>query len=186
MAPSAATRLRRLLCRPGEHASLAKPCWWGRIAWECTEPGPALCPASLIREPMSITDRHVDRALLVLRVAVAIIFIRHGYAKLFVMGHEGVTGFFTQLGIPLPGLAAWGVAILEFFGGIALALGLFTRPLGLLFFFNMLGAIGFALLPKGFGAFELEFLLAAGSLALALSGAGALSVDAGIPSRKSV
>lgn len=133
---------------------------------------------------MSITDRHVDRGLLILRVAVAVIFIVHGYAKLFTMGHEGVTGFFTQVGIPLPGLAAWGVAILEFFGGIALALGVFTRPLALLFLVDMLGAIGFVLLPKGFSGFELEFLLATSSLALALSGAGALSVDAGLPARK--
>lgn len=132
---------------------------------------------------MSITDRHVDRGLFVLRIAVAIIFIRHGHAKLFAMGHEGVTGFFTQLGIPLPGLAAWGVTILEFFGGIALAIGLFSRPLALLFFADMLGAIGFALLPKGFGAFELEFLLAVVSLAIALAGGGAYSVDARIAAR---
>ena len=55
---------------------------------------------------MSITDRHTDRALLVLRVTVALVFIAHGCSKLFVLGHAGVTGFFTQLGVPLPGVAA--------------------------------------------------------------------------------
>src|SRR5215217_7700119 len=128
---------------------------------------------------MSITARHIDRALLVLRLAVAIVFIAHGYAKLFVMGHGAVTGFFTQLGIPLPGIAAWGVSLLEFGGGLALAAGLFTRVISLLFVADMLGAIALAVLPKGFlGGYELEFLLAATSLTLALAGAGAYSADA--------
>jgi len=127
---------------------------------------------------MSITARHPDRALLVLRLALAVIFILHGYQKLFVMGHAGVEGFFTQLGIPLPGIAAWCVALLEFGGGIALAAGLFTRPLALLFVADMMGAICFALLPKGFaGGYEFEFLLAAGSLAVAIGGGGSPSVD---------
>ncbi len=133
---------------------------------------------------MSITERHVDRALLVLRLALALVFIAHGYMKLFVLGHAGVTGFFTQLGIPLPGLAAWGVALLEFGGGLALAAGLFTRALAGLFVCNMLVAIGLAVLPKGFvGGYELEFLLAMGSLTLALAGPGAYSVDARLAAR---
>lgn len=133
---------------------------------------------------MSLTARNIDRALLVLRVAVALVFIAHGCIKLFVMGHAGVTGFFTQLGIPLPGIAAWGVALLEFGGGLALAAGLFTRVLALLFVGDMLGAIVLAVLPKGFvGGYELEFLLAASALTLALAGAGAYSVDARLEAR---
>ena len=133
---------------------------------------------------MTITARHPDRALLVLRLAVATVFIAHGYAKLFVMGHTAVAGFFTGLGIPLPGLASWAVALLEFGGGLALALGLFTRILALLFVADMLGAIGFALFPHGFlGGFEFEFLLGAGALTLALAGAGAYSLDARLASR---
>ena len=42
---------------------------------------------------MSITARNTDRALLVLRIALATVFIAHGSMKLFVMGHDGVTGF---------------------------------------------------------------------------------------------
>lgn len=134
---------------------------------------------------MSVTERHVDRALLVLRLAVALVFIAHGCAKLFVMGHAGVTGFFTQVGIPLPGLAAWGIALLEFGGGLALAAGVFTRVLALLFVCNMLTAIGLVVFPKGFlGGYELEFLLAMASLTLALAGAGAYSVDARLAARK--
>ena len=135
---------------------------------------------------MSIAERNVNRALFVLRVAVAIVFIAHGYMKFFVMGHDGVTGFFTSLGIPLPGIAAWCISLLEFGGGIALAAGAFTRPLALLFICDMIGAIGLAAFKKGFvGGYELEFLLATGALALALGGAGAFSVDARLGARAS-
>ena len=133
-----------------------------------------------------MTTRHYDRALLIIRVAVGVIFLVHGYDKLFVMGHSGVTGFFEQLRIPLPGIAAWGVALLEFVGGFALVLGVFTRALATLFVADMLGAIGFAVLPHGFaGAFGIEFLLAATSLGLALVGAGGFSVDAHLAARVS-
>lgn len=128
---------------------------------------------------MSNPTRRTDSALLVLRLAVALVFIAHGFLKLFVMGHAGVTGFFTQLGIPLPGLAAWGVALLEFGGGLALAAGVFTRALAVLFVCDMLGAIGLVVIHKGFvGGYELEFLLAAASVSLAIAGSGAFSVDA--------
>ena len=127
---------------------------------------------------MSITDRSLDRALLVLRLAVGAVFIAHGYLKLFVMGHAGVEGFFTQLGIPLPGIAAWGVSLLEFGGGILLCAGIGTRVLSILFIADMLGAILFAVHAKGFvGGYELEFLLAAASLTFALAGPGAYSLD---------
>ena len=50
--------------------------------------------------------------------------------------------------------------------------------LSLLFVADMLGAILFAVRSKGFvGGFELEFLVAAASLTLALAGAGAYSLD---------
>ena len=134
---------------------------------------------------MSITARNTDRALLVLRLAVALVFIAHGHAKLFGFGHAGVTGFFASLGIPLPGIAAWCVTLLEFGGGIALAAGLFTRVLASLFVINMVVAIVLAVLPKGFvGGYELEFLLAMASLALAFAGAGAYSVDARLAARE--
>ena len=128
---------------------------------------------------MSITDRNVDRALLVLRFAVAFTFFAHGSVKLFAMGHDNVTSFFGSVGIPLPGLAAWGVALLEFGGGLALMAGMFTRVLAALFVVNMLAAIGFVVHSNGFvGGYELEFLLAAGSLSLALAGGGAYALDA--------
>lgn len=51
-----------------------------------------------------------------------------------------VTGFFTSLGIPFPGLNAHFIAGLEFMGGILLILGLGSRPVALLLTANMLVA----------------------------------------------
>ena len=134
---------------------------------------------------MAPVTRSTDRALLILRLAVAAVFIAHGYMKLFVMGHEAVTGFFASVGIPVASLLAWFIAVLEFAGGFALAVGIFTRTLGLLFVFDMLVAIALVVFPKGFvGGYELEFLLAAASACLALAGAGAYSLDAWIASHR--
>lgn len=132
----------------------------------------------------SATPRQASLGLAVLRLAVATIFIRHGAQKLFVYGFAGVTGAFTQMGVPLPGITGPLVALLEFFGGIALLLGFVTRLVSLAFVIDMLGAIVLVGMKKGgFGGYELEFLLLGSSLALALTGAGVYSVDAQLADR---
>lgn len=129
----------------------------------------------LFRSP---SPRQLSLGLAALRLAVAAIFINHGRQKLFVYGFAGVTGAFTHMGVPVPGLMGPFIGVLEFFGGIALAVGLLTRLFALGFVFDMLGAILLVQLKKGFGGFELEFLLLGSSLALVLAGAGEFSVDA--------
>jgi putative oxidoreductase len=126
----------------------------------------------------SSSPRQLSLGLGALRVAVATIFIKHGAQKLFVFGFSGVTGAFTQMGVPLPGVTGPFIALLEFFGGIALVIGLLTRLIALGFVCDMLGAILLVQLKSGFSHFELEFLLLGSSLALVLTGAGEFSVDA--------
>jgi len=134
----------------------------------------------LFRSPSS---RQLGIGLAVLRVAVAAVFINHGRQKLFVYGFAGVTGAFTQMGVPFPGIMGPLIGLLEFFGGIALLAGFLTRLLGAAFALDMLGAILLVQLKKGFSGYELEFLLLGASVALFLTGAGRFSVDAFLADR---
>src|SRR3954471_3179383 len=95
------------------------------------------------------TPRQLDLGLLALRIILGIIFIAHGQQKLFGMGFAGVTGAFTQMGAPLPQLTGPLIALLEFFGGIALVAGFLTRLVSLGLVADMLGAILLVHLPKG-------------------------------------
>jgi putative oxidoreductase len=135
----------------------------------------------------SRSARQVDVALLIARLALGTIFIAHGAQKLFTYGLAGVAASFGQMGIPMASLAGPLVAFVEFFGGIAVVLGLLTRLAGLGLALTMLGAIGFVHLANGFFAPRgIEFPLALTGLALALvsAGAGAFSVDGLIARRR--
>ena len=68
--------------------------------------------------------------LLVVRLFWGWQFAVTGWGKLHNL--EGVTKFFASLNIPFPSANAHLVACVEFFGGILLALGLFSRPVALL------------------------------------------------------
>ena len=132
----------------------------------------------------SASPRQLSLGLAVLRVAVATIFIKHGAQKLFVFGFAGVTGAFTHMGVPLPGMTGPFVGLLEFFGGLGLLIGLLTRLFALGFVIDMLVAIVLVKLKGGFSGYELEFLLCGSSLALVLTGAGRFSVDALVAGRQ--
>ncbi|MBI3660065.1 DoxX family protein [Candidatus Acetothermia bacterium] len=126
---------------------------------------------------------------LLLRIAVGLVFINHGYGKLFGKagalgaGIPDVTNFFTNLGIIFPEIFAWVVACIEFFGGFCLILGLFPRYVSLLMTFDMIAAILIAKAKLDIGGllavrgYELELLLLAGALALLLGGPGPLSIE---------
>jgi putative oxidoreductase len=133
------------------------------------------------------TNKAVDAALAIVRIATAVIFIAHGWQKVFQFGIAGVTQGFTQMGIPLPGVSAPLVAGLELVGGTLLLVGLLTRPIALLLAIDMLGAMVLVHLKNGFflpNGFEFTFILLATLLALALTGAGAYSLDALIANRR--
>ncbi len=132
----------------------------------------------------SPSPRQLSLGLAALRVAAATIFIRHGAQKLFVFGFAGVTGAFTHMGVPFPGIMGPLIGLLEFFGGIALLVGFLTRLITIGFVLDMLGAILLVQLKRGFSGYELEFLLLGSSVALFLAGAGRFSVDALLASRQ--
>lgn len=128
----------------------------------------------------------------VLRVGLGIIFVAHGAQKLFGIwgggGIAGTTAFFEQLGIPAAMPMAVAVGVAEFLGGLMLILGAFTSVAALTLTLLMLGAIwtvhlgqGFflnwSLAPAGGFGYEFNVALISGLLCLALTGAGAFSVD---------
>jgi putative oxidoreductase len=130
--------------------------------------------------------RQIDTALAVLRIALGVTFIMHGGQKLFVYGFDGVTGAFSQMGIPAPGFFGPFVGFVEFFGGIAIVLGLLTRLAALGVGSTMVVAILTVHLKQGFfnpGGVELPLALLASAIALVIAGAGAYSADAAIAKR---
>jgi putative oxidoreductase len=132
--------------------------------------------------PMS----NLSWGITVLRVVVGIVFLAHGWQKLFQLGFHGVAGFFGGAGIPLPFVSAVIVTLVEFAGGIALILGFLTRFAAALNGFDMIVAILVVHLKNGFmkpGGFEHPLTLLAACVALVMVGPGAVSVDGALAKR---
>jgi putative oxidoreductase len=150
-----------------------------------------------------------DLGLFLLRITAGVILVAHGYPKRFggpgkrphpllarTMGtnYPGAVersgpGFVAALekrGIPYPELAATASGLAEFGGGLALAAGVLTRPVALATAFNMGVAVS-THWEKGLygqGRFEFPLLLGASTLALGLTGPGAISLDALLAGRR--
>ena len=121
---------------------------------------------------------HKDFGLLLLRVGIGIAFMTHGYPKLFMGGAAGLAKGLAAAGIPGGIFAAYLAGIAEFFGGIALILGLFFRPLTVIMAFNMLVALMFHV-NRGDPFIEYSHALESGILFISLIfiGPGAYSLD---------
>jgi len=139
-----------------------------------------------------VQKKYVHLAPFFLRLIIGYGFMAHGFAKLS-RGPAGFEKLLTQLGVPLPHLSSWLVPLTEFFGGLAILLGIFVNIAALPLIVTMLVAMltvhlkyGFSsvntigLTPAGprFGppGFEIDLLYIAGLISLVLTGPGAVSL----------
>ena len=118
-------------------------------------------------------------AVLPLRIIIGIIFIYHGYPKLF-KDFKGTKKFVKSIGFIPANFWAFMLAFAEFFGGVAILLGVFTRIAAILIFIVMCVASYFNIFkwkkPFG-GGYEFDLMLLAGLITIFLLGAGNLSID---------
>jgi putative oxidoreductase len=130
---------------------------------------------------MQSLERLKPLALLLLRLAMGIIFIFHGYPKLFTHTRDTMQ-MFEHMGFP--GYFVYIAGAVEFFGGIVLIIGLFTRVAGLLLAGEMVIAVWRVHLPQGpvtmVKNYEFPLLLAVAAFTLACVGAGLMSLDQAI------
>jgi putative oxidoreductase len=131
-------------------------------------------------------DRLGELSYPLVRLATGLLLVPHGAQKLFgLFGGYGVaaTGayFDTKLGLH-PGIAFAALAgFIEFFGGLALALGLLTRLAALGIVALMTVAVFAVHLGNGFfwtaGGFEYPLMWGLLALAILLRGGGSYSLD---------
>lgn len=144
---------------------------------------------------MSLFNRIISTdnssAQLALRLPLGIIFAAHGAQKLFGWfggyGLEGTGQWMASIGLE-PGVLMAGLSgSAEFFGGLALLLGLLVRPAAAVLAVTMLVAIFSVHIGNGLfmsnNGYEYALALLAAIVSLLLTGAGRLSVDALIAKR---
>jgi putative oxidoreductase len=132
---------------------------------------PALRPLYASLEPLS---------WLLVRCACGLLLAVHGWGKI-ARGAEAMAPVFVKMGYANPVALIWFLAFVEFVGGIAIAVGLFTR------FFAAMATVEMAVLvfqhylPNGFSWLNrgYEFVLLWGLVALAIwwRGGGPYSLD---------
>jgi putative oxidoreductase len=118
---------------------------------------------------------HTDYASLTLRSALGLMFLAHGLLKVGVFTLPGTAGFFESVGFP--GWTAYIVAPFEVLAGVALVLGLYTRPVAVASLAVLLGALvvhsgnGWVFSNKN-GGWEYPAFLVVAAITVALLGGG--------------
>jgi len=133
-----------------------------------------------------IFGTQLDLALLLLRVSFGLIFAIYGW--LHVVDVAGFTdAFANRFNIPFASISAPFVAWVEFLGGIAAMLGIFTRYSGLLLAITMVVSTLVVRMPAGLqegrdflgliGHWDFDLILFSVGIALMILGPGKYSVE---------
>lgn len=120
-----------------------------------------------------------------LRIPVGIVLSAHGAQKLFGWfggyGLDGTGQWMASIGLEPGYLMALLAGSAEFFGGLALILGLLTRPAAAVSAFTMLVAIFSVHISHGLfmsnNGYEFALSLFAATLALTIQGGGSFAID---------
>jgi putative oxidoreductase len=126
---------------------------------------------------MSFLKKWEPLTLLLLRCGLGLVFIYHGYPKLFGNTERFIEAFQT---LGLPAYFVYVAGVIECFGGLAIALGLLTPVVGVILLLEMAVAMWKYNFNEGIYAvreYELPLILGLASLALATTGAGIFSLD---------
>lgn len=135
-----------------------------------------------------IDEKTAPYGVLVLRLGLGALFLAHGLLKVLVFTIPGTVGYFASLG--LPSIAAYATIAAELGGGALLILGLYTRVVSLALIPVLIGALAFAHADKGWvfssegGGWEFIAFWIAAQVTLALTGPGALALDAKVPAAR--
>jgi len=94
-------------------------------------------------------DRRVALALVILRGAVASVFVIHGLGRWALDLVAPFAGYFAAHGVPAPAVWPWVVTVIEVAGGVLLAVGVGVRPLTAWFALQILVGIATIHAPAG-------------------------------------
>ncbi|SEP76664.1 putative oxidoreductase [Pseudomonas sp. NFACC02] len=139
----------------------------------------------------SLFSTRAGYGITVLRMIVGLIFMAHGSQKLFGLfggyGLEGTGQYMASLGLNPGYLMALLSGSAEFFGGLALFLGLLVRPAAAVLMVMLVVAILSVHIHNGLfmanNGYEFGLALLGAAVAVLIEGAGRLSVDRLIASR---
>ena len=131
--------------------------------------------------PSPMTAIDASGAPIPLRLLLAAIFLVHGYPKLF-KDFKGTAGFLASIGFKPGVFWAFVLGVTEFFGAIAILIGVFSRVVAGMLIISM----SIATLTKifkwkkpfsGENGWEFDALIVAALIALFLLGSGTWSID---------